>query len=251
MNWRVTERRSFEDRTIKRTVGGTMTGADHKTRDTITHLLRRLVLTSIAIGAVMGIAVLLGAEIGATGAKVIGTSFAVTGSALLAMPAAAARERRQLGRLPDLGISAAVAGFGWLIAGLWAEFEGSSWMWKMPATLIATATAVAIVALLAFSKLAPSHRWVLMAARTAVAVVAVMIVIGVWAEPGSDTYWRIFGILAVLLAALLAAIPILHRSTHSDSRLAKYCPLCATANEVPAGTVAQCPSCEQRYRVIA
>ncbi len=212
-------------------------------------LLRNLVLASIATGAVLGIVTLLGADVGDTGAKIIGTSFSVTGAALLAMPAAAAWERKQLGPLPAVGIASAVAGFAWLIVGMWIEY-GTDWLWKAPATLIVVAVAVAVVALLDMAKLASPHRWVLTAARISTAVVAAMVVIGMWSELDSDAYWRVFGVAAVLLAAFLAATPILHRSSRTAVGVARYCPMCGTAHEAPTGVETSCPACEHAYRVL-
>lgn len=212
-------------------------------------MLRNLVLTSIGIGAGLGILTIAGGGIGGAGGSVIATAFSVTGAALLAMPSSVARERQQLGSLPGVGIASSTAGFAWIIVGIWIELDGG-WVWRVPTTLIVTATAVAVAALLAFAKLEHGQRWVLTAARLGAGVVAAMIIIGIWGESVTGAYWRVFGIIAVLFAAALAATPILHRSTRSDPGVTRFCPFCGADNEAPTGTMTTCPMSHDTYRVI-
>ena len=211
-------------------------------------ILRGVVLGSIGLGALMGIVVLLGADVGEPGWKVITTSFMITGAALVSMPSVAAWERERLGTLPVVGVAATVSGFAWLIVMIWTEADFGA-LWKLPFTLVIIGTAVAGFALLEFARLEPRQRWLLGAVRVSIGVVAVVLTIGLWGEIDSDGYWRAFGVSAVLMAALLAAVPVLHRSARSEGAVANFCPACGAANRVAAGASTTCPSCHRRYTV--
>ena len=211
-------------------------------------ILRTVVLASIAVGALLGIITLLGADIGETGGKVIGTSFCVTGAALVSMPSAAAWEDHRLGQLAIVGMVSAVVGFAWLAVGIWAEFDYEP-LWKIPVSLLIVAVAIAVMSLLDVANLAEGQQWVLTAARLATGAVALMLIFGIWAEEDADGYWRAFGVAAVLMAAFLAAVPILHRSGRVGGDAVEFCPLCGAAHHAAAGDETQCPACMQRYRV--
>lgn len=207
-----------------------------------------MVLGSIGLGALLGIIVLLGADIGEPGWKVIATSFMITGAALVSMPSVAAWERSRLGTLPLVGVAATVMGFAWLIVMIWGEFEVEA-LWKIPSTSIIIGTAVAGFALMEFARLEPHQGWLLTAVRVSIGVVAVMLTIGMWWELDGDGYWRAFGVTVVLMAAFLAAVPVLHRSARSGGAAAAYCPVCGAAHPAALGVATACPACGSRYTI--
>lgn len=211
--------------------------------------LRAVILSSIAAGAAVAVVALLGVEIGDTGLKIIGTAFSITGAALVSLPSAAAWERKHLGRLPHAGIASSVAGFALLIAGIWIEPDGEI-LWKIPSTLIVAGVAIAVMSLLEFARLDPHQHWVLSVTRALVAIVASTLVIAMWGDIGESGYWRGFGVAGVLLAAFLASIPVLHRSSRG-ARTAEFCPMCGRPHQAPVGDQVVCPHCDTRYRIAA
>ena len=211
-------------------------------------VLRTVILSSIAVGAAVAIVALLGVEIGDTGARIIGTAFSITGAALLSLPAVAAWERKKLAWLPVVGIASAVVGFGMFIFDIWVE-PGPDAMWKTPLTLVIIATAVAGMALLEFAQLRQGQAWVLTATRVLLAAVAGLLIVALWGDIETDGYWRGFGVVAVLLAASLASIPLLHRSSRKTSA-GEFCPVCGAPNEAVVGELTQCTACEVRYRIL-
>ena len=165
--------------------------------------LRAVILTSIGVGAALGIVALIGFELGDTGWSVIWTSFLISAGAVVAMPSVAAWDEDRVSWLPLTAAAAAFLGFAWLIVGIWVEFE-AEFLWKIPFTLIVYAIAVGVVGMLATARLAPSQQPIIVVARTGVVIVAAMIVLGMWAEIDVELYWRVFGVAAVLMTAALA-----------------------------------------------
>lgn len=211
-------------------------------------ILRTVVLVSIAVGAALGIVALVVGDLGETGWKIVGTSFLITATALVAMPSVAAWERDRLGPLPLTGVAASVLGFGWLIAGMWAEAD-SEVLWKIPTTLVLYGIAVGAFSLVEFARLAPPHRWLIVAARLTISVVAAMLVVALWGEIDSDGYWRAFGVAAILMTAFLASLPVLHRSQPASAATTAYCPACGVTNEASEGVATRCRGCGVTYTV--
>ena len=212
-------------------------------------MIRGLILASIAIGALVAIVALLGVEVGDAGWKIVGTAFSIAGAALVSLPAVATWERKKLGWLPILGVAAAVIGFALVISGIWIEPD-SEVLWKIPATLIITAVGISGASLLEFTRLEPRLTWVLTATRVMLGVVALMLTAALWGDIGADGYWRGFGVASVVLAALLASIPLLHRSSRG-AETAEFCPMCGSPNHAAIGAQTACPNCDRRYRVVA
>ncbi len=212
-------------------------------------ILRGVVLASIALGALLGIAVLVGADLGDAGWKVIATSFLITGAALVAMPSVAAWERERLGWLPFVGIGSTVLGFGWMIVGVWTEYEADA-LWKIPSTLIIIGIAIAGTALMEFARLEPRQQWLITAVRISIVAVALILITGIWGEIDESGFWRVFGIAAILMTAFLAAVPVLHRSAKSVGVTTEFCPHCGGPHRVAAGISTSCPHCAGRYQVV-
>lgn len=213
--------------------------------------LTRVAVTLIAINAALAILILLSGEMGDTEGRILGTSLLATGTALLVMMQLPALSDGRLGPVPLIGIGAAAVGFALVTAGIWTEVEADS-AWRVAATGYVLAGAAAVAALLAGLPIAGRAAWVGTSTLWAVAVAAAMIVFAIWAEIDIEGYWRLFGAVAVLVAAGGLAVPILHRSSRPapprDTAI-MYCPFCATDLGLMRATDVTCPSCGNRFTV--
>jgi hypothetical protein len=213
--------------------------------------MRRAILIvavgSIAISAALGVYALLAPGFGDAEAKILGTSLLVTLAAALSLALAPAVEHGRLGWVPHAGIGAAVAGCALLVAGVWGEFD-AGWIAKLGISLVVVAAAIGLASLLSVWDLTGRARYARPVTYALAAASAAMIVAGLWGELGSSVYWRAFGIVAVLLAAGILVIPILHRYG-PEGRLEQvpvaFCPFCGSA----VGGPGSCDACGRRFDV--
>ena len=219
--------------------------------------LRWLILTSVVVGALLAVVALLGAEFGEVHAKIIGTSFSVTGAGMLVLASLSVWERSRLGPLPGIGATTAVAGVVLLIIGIWAEPESDAY-WKTTGTLLIVAAAVALVSLLSLGRLAPRYRWVTNGGYALAGIVAGYACTLMWSEMEAQWAWRVFSVVFVLLASTTVAVPVLHRTgneqvaperTSGPIDDVRFCPRCGESLTAPFGRSATCPSCGSVFRV--
>lgn len=213
------------------------------------HSLVRIVIGLIVVNAAIAVFVLLSGDIGDTEGKILLTSLLATATAVLAMVSAPALASGRLRPVPHLGIAAAVVGFALVTAAIWGDV-GALWLGKTAGSAYLIAGASALACLLSAWPIRGRAFWVGTAGYALVATVTLALLAAIWLEIGSSGYWRGFAVLAVLLAAALLAIPILHRSTSpSDVEQITQCPFCGSGVAGVTGKAITCPSCGRRFAV--
>jgi catechol 2,3-dioxygenase-like lactoylglutathione lyase family enzyme len=174
-----------------------------------------MILGAVALNTVLGIWALLSSDFGRTEGKVLATSFCVTGACVLVLANAPAHERRLVPPAPLAAMVLGVIGFVIVVADIWADF-GEETAAKLAASALILAVAGTLVGLLALARLRPSHRALQPVAFVLAGAVAGTLVVLMWAEADSSFAWRVFGVEAVLLAALTVTIPVLARLLPPD-----------------------------------
>jgi hypothetical protein len=212
-----------------------------------------VVLAAIAVSAALGIAAIFVSDFGETLAKVLATSAAVTGAGIFVLALVLALERHRLGLLPAFGIVATLVGFGLVVVGAWAEIDDETF-WKVAGTVLWIASWTVLASLLALARLAPRYRWSFLAAVAASLVLLVLIVIALWGDISSGDFWRAFGVVAVVTAALTLTVPVLHRASRPDlaapgaSGRVGFCPRCGRSLRAESA-VGACRGCGARFEV--
>ncbi len=103
-------------------------------------------------------------------------------------------------------------------------------------------------------------RWALWIAYASDVLLALTIIVVVWAESSGDLVGRWIGIVAIVLASSTVLLPVFHRMTSQRPSVAGrpgealdagYCPRCAAPFAVSPGEdgARQCASCGARSRV--
>jgi hypothetical protein len=209
----------------------------------------RLVIGLILLNAAIAVFVLLSGDIGDTEGKILGTSLLATASAVLAMTCAPALSRGRVWVVPHLGMASSVIGFVLVTIAIWAEIE-ELWLGKAAGSAFVVAAAAALACLLSAWPISGRASWVGAAANLLVAAVAAAILAGMWLEIDVSGYWRVFAVLAVLLAAASLAVPVLHRGgPERASEPIGHCPFCGADIAGTSGRSVTCPTCGRTYTV--
>jgi hypothetical protein len=211
--------------------------------------LVRIAVTLIALNAALAVIILLIGRMGHTEGRILGTSMLATVSALLAMVQIPALRDDRLGWLPKLGIAASIIGFVLATVGIWFEFESEVGL-KTLGTAYTLATAGAIMAILSSWPIRGSASWISRSMPGVVGATAAVLIVGIWAEVDSEAYWRSFGAMSVLVAAIGLLIPVLHRSSGEPHSLRiNHCPFCGGGMAANTSEVISCGQCAQQFRV--
>jgi hypothetical protein len=198
----------------------------------VTRLAIRVFIALIALNAALAIAVLLAGDFGDTEGKILLSSLATSGAVVLALACEAGRDVRRLGRLPTLGAVAAIVGATLAVISIWSR-AGDPWSGRLAGTLITLAAVIMIVGFVLRAILPRRFQWTVAVTVLLASLVGAMLVSLIWGEWDNEWFARVFGAVAVALAAFGIVLPVLHR-THSRE-------IAATAG--PARTVNHCPSC--------
>jgi hypothetical protein len=209
-------------------------------------------LVAIALSAALGVYALVGGTFGDTEGKLLGTSLLVTAAAIVALAAAVALESGNLGKLPYLGIGAAIAGFGMLVVGVWVEVDADGYL-RVAGTLIIVSLMFGHMGLIELARLPRPQQWVVVATHL-LAVAATGVIVGaIWFESSSSLYWRAGGVVFVLFAAATVTVPILHRIADIPEPSAEgsviRCPFCGHQVSGAVGARILCEGCSRAWRV--
>ena len=217
--------------------------------------LLAFVLGAIALTAVLGLYAVLVPDFGELQAKVLGTSAAISGASVLILACTPAWERRLVRPLPVVGAGLVLMAFFLVVVGMWAEVDRDGY-WKTMGTAAILSAWSVLVCLLALAGLPRRYRWTFFAAAGFTLALALAGIGVVWSEPDSSAVGRLVGALAVLSAAFVLAVPILHRASRAELVAEEapgggFCPRCGAA--VPASVDAEparCARCGARFSVL-
>lgn len=211
----------------------------------------RLVLVLVAINTALALFVLLGGQMDETGGKVLGSSLLATMGAVLALTCAPALAAKRAGLWPYLGMAGAAVSSALFIVALWMETGGDTYF-RVAGTAVVVAITASLACILSAWRGSGVMKWVQPATMLCAAIGGGMIVAAIWGDVGGGEYWRIFGIVMVLLAAGALATPVVHRmgrTEHPDAFT--RCPFCGATVEGTTGRMFTCPSCSRRYEITA
>lgn len=219
-------------------------------------LALRVFLALVGVNAAIGIAVLVAGGLGPTGGRILLTSLTLTAGVMMGLACSTGRRTPSLGRLWAVGVLCAGAGFALVIVGIWSEADTPTF-WKVPGSLVAVCVAVALVSLTAMATLPLRFRWTFTATEALTAVLLAMVLVGMWGEVGSSWYWRVFGAVAVALAAFVLVIPVLSRVGVREARAAggatvgrvAFCPSCGRPIGAASGVQTSCRQCGATFEV--
>jgi len=199
-----------------------MDGSRH---ETLTTLVRRwtvlrptlfVLIGALAASAVTAIVIVVQGNFSETDGKVLGTTAAVAGVTLLALPSLVHLERRRYLPLSAAAIVASLAAFGMLVKLIWSFdlFSDTSAV-KTAGTMVIIAFAANHLSLILFAWPKGSAPVAVCVGLTAglVMAVATMLVTAIWVEAEAGPFWRALAALAILEVLGTITTPLLARIT--------------------------------------
>jgi hypothetical protein len=218
------------------------------------------------LGALLGAAAFAGLIVGlwtepesATLGKLLGSTFAAAIACALASVVVLERARKgiSLGHeraitltLGVIALAAAVA-----VALIWTTPSGDT-VGNFLGTGLVAAAACVLAALLTLARLAPGHRWLLVAALALLGLGAVLIVANIWLDAWALT--RAMGVVLIAFAAFAVTVPVMHRLDRGAVAAAagtgdaiRYCPHCGAKLSGEVGVEARCERCGKGFTVTA
>lgn len=171
-------------------------------------LLLKLFIGFLGITAFVAILSVLSGDFGEFQLKVLATTFSISAASICSMSCAAFIERKRKRGLGMLGMVCCAGAAAMVVGGVWLEV-GEEIYWKSTVSLIVTAVGFAHAFLLALPGLDTKHRWVQTASTLFIAILAVQIVVAVWAEINDAGYFKLLAVVSIIVVLLTLVIPIL------------------------------------------
>lgn len=197
--------------------------------------LKRLFLYSligsVAVSAMIGIAVMIFGNFGEFETKVLLTTMTMTITSILGLACGACFEAGKGRAIPAAGIvSAVVSAILWMIM-IWSRFDPDNDFFVhcvLTATLLAISCS--LISLLLLARLDARFDWSRYLAHTSVWSLTAILILIIWAEIDPSDSWiaRTLGVLSIIVAAVSVVTPVFHFLSSSqrsvediDSEIAK------------------------------
>ena len=170
-----------------------------------------LVLTAlIAIGSI------LSGSFGDTQLRILATTFTISVASICMMSSVAFIEKRKLTILGFTGVILALTGAIFMIFGIW--FESIKYL-QFTITLIVSAIAFAHAFLLYLPKFDGKQKIAQIISSIFIGVLSIQIIVAVWLDIYDDAlYYRLMGVVAIIVGFMTLIIPILVKLRKGDDR---------------------------------
>ena len=182
-----------------------------------------LLIASVSISAVLGVAVILIGNLGEREGRILLTSLTITCMSLLGVACGANLESGRFHQaIPLAGMAFAVVSAVIWIGIIWAEPTGGEYVVKTGLSATLLASAVSFACLLGLASLDKRFRWAQYTAYLTAAVLVGSLLYIIWLENNpSDLIMRVNGALSILIGAFTVIVPIFHRLSEGDDPLTR------------------------------
>jgi hypothetical protein len=177
--------------------------------------LLRALIGSILFGASLGLAAVLRDEWSWFEVRVLLTAATIAVASVAGLACDLARSSRRANVIPWVGLVLTVVAASMFLIGIWPESE-SELHWKATGCVAAFAAAAVQVCLLAMARLSRRYAWVFLLAMQVAFGLATVIAAIIIFEPRSEGVWQVVAALAIVDAALVLIVPVLHRMSRLD-----------------------------------
>lgn len=181
-----------------------------------------LLIGSVTVSAVIGIAVILIGNFGELETKILLTTMVITVTSILGLACGAFLETGRGRLMPLAGIGlAVVSAVMWMIV-IWSWQETNDTFVKalMSATLLAASCSH--LSLLSLARLDKRFAWSLIAAHAAVWSLTAIVLYLIWLTPPepSELIARVLGVLGIIIAGPTVVTPVFHKLSRREPDIA-------------------------------
>lgn len=194
-----------------------MKGAD--LRKTFLYVL----IGSVAVSAVFGIAVILFGDFGEFEVRVLMTTLTVAITSILGLACGASIETGRGRNMPIAGIILSIlAALGMLLI-IWDALDDNETFIKSTLTLVTLAVACSHLCLLRLARLDRRFEWSYLVAFICDWLLAAIILYLMWLEPESDSdlIFRVMAVLSIVIAAVTVVTPVFYKLSHTERSAAQ------------------------------
>jgi hypothetical protein len=180
-------------------------------------LFLKLLIASVVVSAVVGIAVLLVGNLqGLIEVRVLMTTLTITIVSVLGLACGAYIEIGRGKYLPMAGIGFSVISGLMAFLIIWNILDDFETFIKSFLTATLLAVACSHLSLLSLARLDRRFSWTRIAAVACVVLLCAILLYILWFEPegDSDLIYRILGVLGILLASITVVTPVLHKLSY-------------------------------------
>ncbi len=215
-------------------------------------------IASIAICALTGIYCLLLGTWGELQERIVISSATIAATSILALAATIPWSRHVWHPIGPAGVVAAALALAVTLVAIWTESVEGDPLSRATGVSWVLGLGVPVIGLLGLARLRPSFGAVRLATAIAVTLLGLQLIPTIIVEPEDvDWWWRIMGVVAILSASGIIAVPILHRlsgipygrdTTDLPDQLVMTCPRCGSEQKLPVGRSA-CSECRLRFHI--
>jgi hypothetical protein len=172
-------------------------------------------IISVSLSALLGIFAILSGTLGDFEGRIILTTITISAASICALAAGALWESHGSRTLPRIAVVLAILAATLIIIGIWARISGDEF-WKFTATIGVLAIASAQACLISLARLAPRFAWTRKVALIAIIFLATQIIFVIYGDVRDESFFKVLGATAILVASLTIMMPIFHRLSRGD-----------------------------------
>ena len=178
-----------------------------------------LLIASVAVSAVIGIAVMIIGDFGEFETRILLTTLTITVTSILGLACGACLEAGRLRLIPLAGIGLALISAGFWMVMIWADHVDNDIFARFVISVTLLAAACSHISLLSLARLDPRFRWSRWVVHLAVWSLSALILACVWfkIDPSQYAIARAMGVLSIVIGALTVVTPVFHKLSRPDS----------------------------------
>lgn len=182
-----------------------------------------VLIGSVGISAIFGIAVILFGDFGEFEIRVLLTTLTLAVTSILGLACGACIEAGRGRILPIAGIILSVLAALALLLIIWDALDDNEAFIKSTLTLVTLAVACSHLSLLRLAKLDRRFEWSYSVAFVCDWLLAAIILYLMWFEPegDSDVIFRVMAVLSIVIAAVTVVTPVFYKLSNTERSAAK------------------------------